>query len=96
MGYFENALKEGFYISVANCRWNGIEYKEYKLQKDEGDDTTYVRCYLNKKAYREVIKRFNFPVVHQDKTVIELNKDFKPYPLQFETQTKEPLKITFS
>lgn len=96
MEYFENLLKEGYYILIVNCIWNGIEYKDYRVQKDISDTQTSIACHLNLKGFREVKKKFKFPISQQIQTSVELNRDFKPYALQFETQTKEPLKITFS
>ena len=95
MNYFEDLLKNGYYIQIANCVWNGVSFKEYRLQKDESNEVTSIACYLNKKAFKEVEEYFNFSIVHQIQTYIECNKDFTPYGLQFETHTKEALKITF-
>lgn len=83
--------EEGWYLRKESGTYKGFPHTSYALTKDNDDGTRSTICFVNLKAFRELIKMFSFEV-KESLNVCWLNHCDS---MDFSTQTKEALKITF-
>ena len=87
---FQELKTEGYYIRKHSGTYKNQPHVSYEITKDIDQQNRTVKCYVNFAAARQLIKRFNFTVKRVKTTWLNHSES-----MDFSTQTKEPLKITF-
>ena len=92
---FQQLKKDGYYLRVQKGTFKNQKHTEFSVVKNlsENGDSKKIACIVNLASYRILKNEWGFKSIEDED---ETNWLQQPESYNFETQTKQPLKIVWN